>query len=181
MRTLQDVRESDLGTRDTADYFTARATIISIKHENIAYAACKGENCNKKVTDTGNGWRCEKCDQTWDKAEYRYLLGMQVSDHTTQAWLQAFNDVGTEIIGMSADKLMEIKEEDETRFVKAVQKAHSKVYNFSCRAKQDTYQEQTRVRYGVNKAYPLDFAAECRNLHKMMANYSELIPARYLS
>ena len=38
-----------------------------------------------------------------------YLLGMQVSDHTTQAWLQAFNDVGTEIIGMSADKLMEIK------------------------------------------------------------------------
>jgi Replication factor-A C terminal domain len=38
-----------------------------------------------------------------------YLLGMQVSDHTTQAWLQAFNDVGAEIIGMSADKLMEIK------------------------------------------------------------------------
>jgi replication factor A1 len=71
MKTLQEVRESDLGTRDTADYFTARATIISIKHENIAYAACKGENCNKKVTDTGNGWRCEKCDQTWDKAEYR--------------------------------------------------------------------------------------------------------------
>jgi replication factor A1 len=92
--------------------------------------------------------------------------------------------------------LIILQEEDEAKFVKAVQKAHSKVYNFSCRAKQDTYQvstnrryelvmtlfqEQTRVRYGVNKAYPLDFAAECRNLHKMMANYSELIPARYLS
>jgi replication factor A1 len=34
---------------------------------------------------------------------------MQVSDHTTQAWLQAFNDVGAEIIGISADKLEEMK------------------------------------------------------------------------
>lgn len=125
IKTLQEVRDSDLGTRDTADYFTARATIISIKHENIAYPACKSDSCNKKVVDAGNGYHCEKCDKTWDQPEYRYvyctslcvkshkhcsyLLSMQVSDHTTQAWLQAFNDVGAEIIGMSADDLMKIK------------------------------------------------------------------------
>lgn len=50
-----------------------------------------------------------KLEPTELMAPSSYLLGMQVSDHTTQAWLQAFNDVGTEIIGMSADKLMEIK------------------------------------------------------------------------
>jgi hypothetical protein len=43
------------------------------------------------------------------------------------------------------------------------------------------FQEQTRVRFGVNKAYPVDFTAECRNLHKIMANYAELLPARYLT
>lgn len=31
------------------------------------------------------------------------------------------------------------QDEDENRFTKAVQKAHSKIYNFTCRAKQDTF------------------------------------------
>jgi hypothetical protein len=31
---------------------------------------------------------------------------MQVADHTGQAWFSAFNDVGAEIIGISADDLM---------------------------------------------------------------------------
>ena len=72
LKTLLEVRESDMGTHDAADYFTSRASIITIKHENIAYPACMGENCNKKVNDTGNGWHCEKCEKTWPKPEYRY-------------------------------------------------------------------------------------------------------------
>jgi replication factor A1 len=34
---------------------------------------------------------------------------MAVSDHTGQAWLQGFNDVGLAVFNMSADELMEIK------------------------------------------------------------------------
>lgn len=179
MKTLQEVRDADIGNGDKPEYFTSRATILSIKSENIAYPACRGENCNKKVTDSGSGWFCEKCNQSWDKPEYRYLIQMQVTDHTSQAWFQAFNDVGVEIIGKTADELMNIKEEDEQAFNKEVAKSHSKMFNFACRAKQDTYQETTRVRYGVNRIYPLDFAAECRNLHKMLAGYPELIPPQY--
>lgn len=33
-----------------------------------------------------------------------------------------------------------MQDEDEQKFVITVQKAHSKVFHFSCRAKQDTYQ-----------------------------------------
>ena len=40
----------------------------------------------------------------------RYLLGMQVADWTTQAWLQGFNDVGAQIIGKTADELMALQE-----------------------------------------------------------------------
>jgi hypothetical protein len=40
----------------------------------------------------------------------RYLLGMQVADWTTQAWLQGFNDVGAQIIGKTADELMTLKD-----------------------------------------------------------------------
>ena len=42
---------------------------------------------------------------------------MQVSDHTGQAWLQAFNDVGADIIGMTADAIMEIKVSVELAFI----------------------------------------------------------------
>jgi ribosomal protein L37AE/L43A len=73
VKTLQEVRESDMGSRDTPDYFTTRATIVSIKQDNIAYPACKSENCNKKVTQVGSGWQCEKCDKTWPEPEYRWV------------------------------------------------------------------------------------------------------------
>lgn len=46
----------------------------------------------------------------------RYLLSFQVGDHTGQAWLQAFNEVGAEIIGMSADELIKLR---VSRFLKA--------------------------------------------------------------
>lgn len=180
MKTLLEVRESEMGSRDKPEFFNSRASIVTIKQENIAYPACMAEGCNKKVNDTGNGWHCEKCDKTWPKPQYRYLLGIQVADHTAQAWLQAFNDVATEIIGMNADQLMEIKDNDEAEFQKVIHKAQSKTYNFECRAKNDTYNDQTRVRYGVIKAYPLDFTAETRNLHKLLSSYTQLIPARYL-
>jgi replication factor A1 len=49
------------------------------------------------------------CFKWFETHRYSYLLGLQVSDHTAQAWLQAFNDVGAEIIGKSADELMKIK------------------------------------------------------------------------
>jgi hypothetical protein len=39
--------------------------------------------------------------------------------------------------------------------------------------------DQTRLKFGVNKAFPLDFASECRNLHKVLAGYSELLPVNY--
>jgi len=72
MKTLQEIREPDFGSHDTPENFTARATIITIKQDNIAYPACKSERCNKKVTESGNGWYCEKCNQTWDEPEYRW-------------------------------------------------------------------------------------------------------------
>lgn len=71
MKTLQDVRGGAIGTRDTPDYFNARATVISIRNENLAYPACKTVNCNKKVTLTGSVWHCDKCDQNWDEPNYR--------------------------------------------------------------------------------------------------------------
>lgn len=142
------VREENLGMSENPDYFSLKATVIYIKQDNIAYPACLSEGCNKKVTDMGDGtWRCEKCDITHPKPEYRYIMSVNVSDHTGQLWLSCFDDVGRMIMGMSADELMEIKENDSAKATEIFENANCKTLIFRCRAKMDSFQDQQRYEY----------------------------------
>jgi len=108
IRTIEDVKQ-DLDLPEKAQMFSCRGTVLHIKGDNPAYPACPNQSCKKKVTLLGEGWHCEKCEQTWEKPEYRYIISMAVSDHTGQAWLQGFHDVGLAVFTMSADELMDIK------------------------------------------------------------------------
>ena len=61
---------------------------------------------SKKVTEESDKtWRCEKCSKSYDSPDYRYILSIGIADHTGQAWLQAFNDVGVQIMGKTATEL----------------------------------------------------------------------------
>lgn len=71
MRTLQQVKDLNLGGSDKPDYFSSRVIVTHMRGENISYSACPIEGCNRKVTEVPDGWRCEKCDRTHDKPEYR--------------------------------------------------------------------------------------------------------------
>lgn len=71
MRTINDVKDAQLGMSDKVDYFSTRATVMHIKTDNIVYPACPTPQCNKKVTEMHDGWRCEKCDRSYEKPEYR--------------------------------------------------------------------------------------------------------------
>jgi len=170
MRTLFDVKESGLGTSDKADYFSCRATIMHIKGDNISYPACPTENCNKKVVEIGDQWRCERCDRSFDRPEHRYIMSMAVADHTAQAWLQGFNDVGLAVFGMSANELVDIKERDETAYNVILHKSNCATFNFACRAKQDTFNDQTRIRYGISRIMPLDYVSEIRALKAIISS-----------
>lgn len=159
LRNLNEVKMSGVGTTDKGpENFSTRATIMHIKSDNLSYPACPTQGCNKKVTDMGNGWRCEKCDRSFEKPEHRYIISIAVADWSGQAWLQGFNDAGVIVFGHTADELNDIKvgnflyfdmrcgfilspsqERDEAKFNVIVHKANSKTFNFACRAKQDTY------------------------------------------
>lgn len=143
-KNIAQVKEQNLGMEDQA-YFSVKGTIVYIKQENFCYPACKSENCNKKVTEDGSGWRCEKCNITHDRPEYRYILSVNVNDYTGQLWLSCFDDVGKTIMGgKSADELMALKDEDETMFAAAFDEANCTSLNFRCRAKMDTWQDTPR-------------------------------------
>jgi replication factor A1 len=168
-RNLNDVKESQLGMSDKVDYFSAKATIMHIKSENISYPACPTQGCSKKVTQTNEGgWRCEKCDRTFEKPEHRYIISLAVADWSGQAWLQGFNDAGLAVFGMPANDIVEVKERDEAQYHVLMHKANCATFNFVCRAKQDTYNDQTRVRYGITRIMPLDYREEACALRDLL-------------
>lgn len=143
MVTILQVRDDGLGMGEQPDYFTLTGTIIYAKDKNFCYPACLSEGCNKKVTDMGDGtWRCEKCQINHNRPEYRYIMSLNVIDHTGQLWLSCFDDVGQMIMGISANELMN-RMEDGTH-MKAFEQVVCQTYTFKCRAKMDTYQDQQR-------------------------------------
>jgi len=130
------------------------------------------EGCNKKVLQDDTGmWRCERCDKTMPKPEYRYIMTLNVSDHTGQIYLSCFDDVGRMIMGMSADQLMELKENDSKAAEDIFQSANCQIFNFKCRAKMDTFQDQQRVRYQVSGAAPINYQAESAKLVNLIKLY----------
>lgn len=143
-KCISQVKDENLGMENT-DYFSLKATIVYIKQENFAYPACSNEGCSKKVIDQGDGtWRCEKCDISHPRPQYRYIMGVNVNDHTGQLWLSCFDDVGRLVMGMSADELMDVKENDEDRVPAIFEAANCSKLSFRCRAKMDMYGENQR-------------------------------------
>ncbi|KAF8582281.1 replication factor-a protein [Ramaria rubella] len=71
-KTIQEVKDMNLG-QDKPDYFSSRILITHIKSENLSYPACPSEGCNKKVTEVADGWKCEKCERTYESPEHRWV------------------------------------------------------------------------------------------------------------
>lgn len=145
-KTIAQVRDENLGMSDDTDWFSIKATIIYVKQDNVAYPACLSEGCNKKTVEVEPGqWRCEKCDKTWDRPDYRYIMSVNVSDHTGQIWLSCFNEVGLQIMGMPANDIMQMRDDgDDRRVTEAFAEANCKAFIFRCKAKMDTFQDQQR-------------------------------------
>ncbi|KAM5352484.1 hypothetical protein ACJ41O_005207 [Fusarium nematophilum] len=171
IKTIAQVKDENLGMDDQA-YYTIKATIVFIRQENFCYPACASQGCNKKVTSMGDGtWHCEKCNVSHEKPEYRYILSLNVADHTSHQWLSCFDDSGQKIMGRSADELMELKEADDNKFMAAFEEANCKKLTFRCRAKMDNFGEAQRIRYQVMSVGLLDFKSEGDKLSELIKQY----------
>jgi replication factor A1 len=145
-KTVVEVKDVLGLDSEKADYFTLKATVVYIRRENIYYPACPSAECNKKVTEIDPGqWRCEKCDKSFPKPQYRYIMSLNVQDHTGQMWLSGFDDTGRIVLGKTADEVAELKDSEESKQVDAIfEEANCKSYVFRCRAKLDNYRDEQR-------------------------------------
>ncbi|KAB8266891.1 hypothetical protein BDV30DRAFT_221129 [Aspergillus minisclerotigenes] len=172
-KTVAQVKEEQLGMSDEVAYFSLKATVIYIKQDTMCYPACLSEGCNKKVTELDPGqWRCERCDKTHPRPEYRYIMLISVSDHTGQLYLSCFDEVGRYMMGTSADQLMEIRQNDEKAAGDIFQDANCRTWNFRCRAKIDNFGDQQRIRYQIVTAKPVNYSEEALRLANMIDSYS---------
>jgi hypothetical protein len=99
------------------------AWLSHIKTENFAYPACtlqyNGKQCNKKVSDSGGGagdmqWYCERCG-SYCQAEWRYMLNLQLEDHTGKEWVTAFQ-VCLSCCTLRAARCVIVREREENQF-----------------------------------------------------------------
>lgn len=171
-KTIAQIKDEQLGMTEQPDYFSVKATIVFFKQENAFYPACPADGCNKKVIeDNEGGWRCERCDKSFPRPQYRYIVTISVNDHTGQIWLSCFDDVGRQIIGKSADDIVQLKEENEQAALNIFHEANCKSYIFRVRAKQDSYNGAVRVRYQVMSVSPINWAYECKLLMETINSY----------
>ncbi|QUC23289.1 uncharacterized protein UV8b_07530 [Ustilaginoidea virens] len=171
LKTISQVKDENLGVDDTV-YYSIKATIVFVKQDNFCYPACSRDGCSKKVVETGDGtWYCEKCSLSHAKPDYRYIVSLNVADHTSHQWLSCFNESGLLIFGMTANELMDLKEQDDAKFMAAFETVNCKKFHFRCRAKMDNFGDAQRVRYQVMTAAPLDFKAEGNKLSELIKQY----------
>lgn len=174
-KTISQIKDEKLGTSEKPDWITVAATISFIKVDNFCYPACPitigDRQCYKKVTNNGDGkWRCERCDQSIDECDYRYILQLQIQDHTGLTWVTAFQESGEEIMGVSAKSLHYLKyeEQDDDKFAETVRKVLFTKFIFKLKIKEEVFSDEQRVKSTVVKAEKVNFSSESKFLLGLM-------------
>ncbi|XP_062230519.1 replication protein A 70 kDa DNA-binding subunit C-like isoform X2 [Phragmites australis] len=168
-KTVAHIKDENLGRSDKPDWITIKGAISHLTTDNFCYPACtlevNGRQCNKKVINNGDGtWHCDKCDQGSPNCEYRYLLLCQIQDHTGITYATAFQEAGTEIIGYSAQELFNIKDQDTEQFADIIQEVRWQQYLFKLKVKEETFNDEQRVKCSIVKAEKLDPSKESCHL-----------------
>ncbi|XP_076941142.1 replication protein A 70 kDa DNA-binding subunit A-like [Bidens hawaiensis] len=166
-KTISQIKDEKLGTIEKPDWITVSATLSHIKPETFCYTACPimlgDRKCSKKVRENSDAkWQCDRCDMAVDQCDYRYILQMQLEDHTGITWATAFQETGEEIIGISAKELHCIRneEQDEERFTEFLRSALRNKYNFKLKVKEETYNDEQRVKSTVVNVEKIKFSSD---------------------
>ncbi|KAJ8766675.1 hypothetical protein K2173_004499 [Erythroxylum novogranatense] len=177
-KTVSQIKYEGLGRSDKPDWVTVRATITFIKTDSFCYTACPlmigDRRCNKRATRSGNSrWQCDRCNQEFDDCDYRYLLQVQIQDHTGLTWVTAFQESGEEILGLPAKKLYLLKYElhDDTTFADIMRSRLFVEFLFKLRIKEEIYGEEQRMKVTVVKAERVNYASESRFLVDLIPKF----------
>ncbi|XP_011696922.1 PREDICTED: replication protein A 70 kDa DNA-binding subunit [Wasmannia auropunctata] len=174
--TFQEATEARLGEKtNLPDSFTVVATINMIRVENAIYKSCPVESCKKKLIDQSTGvFRCEKCNKDYPNFSYRLLASMNIVDATGSRWITAFSEQAEKILGMSAQELGELKENDNEAFLQKFGEASFKRFTFSLRAKSEFFQDEMRIRHTCTSVAPVNYKTYLAHLTEKVSKLAHI-------
>lgn len=164
--TFKEVSDARLGDKlNIADTYSVVATINLIRVENSVYKACPTEGCKKKLIDQSSGiFRCEKCCKDFPNFIYRLIASMNIADATGSRWITAFNEDAEKILGMPAQELGELKENDNDAYMQKFGEASFKRFTFTIRARSEVFQDEMRVKHTCVSVTPLNYKTHLAHL-----------------
>uniref|UniRef100_A0A1I8HU52 Replication protein A 70 kDa DNA-binding subunit n=1 Tax=Macrostomum lignano TaxID=282301 RepID=A0A1I8HU52_9PLAT len=75
--------------------FSCIATVCCFRRESCVYKACLQPGCNKKVEQSDSGlYQCSKCQAANPSFKWRYILSVNVADHSCSKWATCFEVSG---------------------------------------------------------------------------------------
>ncbi|XP_068206149.1 replication protein A 70 kDa DNA-binding subunit isoform X2 [Palaemon carinicauda] len=157
-KTFGEAKLENLGGRsgDQADYYSVKASLVLIRKENCLYPACPSASCNKKVVDLNNGmYRCEKCNQEYDNFEWRLMVSANLADISDNQWVTMFQDQAEAVLGVSAQELGGMRDNNNDAFQNVFADATFKSFNFRMRVKMETYNDESRLKNTVVQCTPI--------------------------
>ncbi|CAG8580360.1 5116_t:CDS:1 [Cetraspora pellucida] len=166
IKTLDQIKYEKLGQGNNLDYFSTLVTVLNIKKGNILYPACP--TCSKKVIEDVSEWHCAKCSRSYPKPEYRYIIAAVVADFTGDVILRFFNDSALSIMNCEAKELVRLEAEDRDNYDATLEKACFKPYIIKCRAKTETYEGRSIIRYSAMSVIKIDYARRAKRLHQLI-------------
>ena len=104
---------------------------------------------------------CERCNAEVVPT-FRYILSLCVKDNQDQQWLTAFDEAATQILGISANDLT--CKEGSPEFDEIMQNSCWKPMSFVISIREDTWQDELKIRLTASRAEPLDFVVESNQL-----------------
>ncbi|XP_024873809.1 replication protein A 70 kDa DNA-binding subunit-like [Temnothorax curvispinosus] len=82
---------------------------------------------------------------------------MSVVDATGSRWITAFSEDAEKILGMSAQELGELKENDNDAYMQKFDEVNFKRFLFSLRAKSEFFQDEMRIKHVCKSVAPLNY------------------------
>ncbi|KAL5203099.1 hypothetical protein ABZP36_014051 [Zizania latifolia] len=172
-KTIAQIKDDNLGRSDKPDWITIKAAISHVMTDNFCYPACplifNGKQCSKRAVKNGDGaWYCDRCDQSFKRYEYRYLVTFQIQDHTGTTYAIAFQEAGEQIFGRKAQELFSIRHDEQDdaqlKFAEIIEGVRWHLYLLKLRVKEETFNDESRVSCNIVKAEKLDPSKESNDL-----------------
>ncbi|KAJ1273707.1 hypothetical protein BS78_05G005400 [Paspalum vaginatum] len=105
-RTLHDITQMRHDNPTEQDFvFTSRATIDRLANTTWWYMACNV--CNKMCTKIVSKYHCSKCNKCPDATTPRYLIRLQISDHTATTTCSIFDDEAQRMLKTTITNLLD--------------------------------------------------------------------------